>query len=215
MVPLALEGPTFVRSSAFDVRAEVDAIAYRCEFGSRAVRKSTIGPLNRDQRGLTLLELIIAIALTVIVTAGITAVTLNALNIHLATTNRMTAIAQVRHVGFWLTPDVMMAQPDQIDTNRTSTKLLTLNWTAPASNVTNSLVYAFEAMAGSGEIARLKRAHYIGSNSTPDSVYVVAEYIDPTATSCRREGDAVICTVTATVGKESVTKEYRVKPRPD
>ena len=73
--------------------------------------------LNKDQRGLTLVELLIAILLTGLITGGITMTIFQVFNLNTRTSNHMTAVRQVQHAGFWVSPDVQMAQPEKIDDN--------------------------------------------------------------------------------------------------
>jgi len=181
--------------------------------------------LKKDEKGFTFIELLIAILLTGIVASAITGTILYVFNVNFSTANRMTAVRQVRNVGFWVTPDVQMAQC--VDTE---SEFLKLTWTNWATNSTHDVIYTLEYMPSmpSGEFQVLKREHYdsgLGSTTTT----IVAEYIDPVKTSCVwdcncdcywDEGcedwdDAQLTfEVTATVGGQSETREYEVKPRP-
>ncbi|MEA1872657.1 MAG: prepilin-type N-terminal cleavage/methylation domain-containing protein [Chloroflexota bacterium] len=176
--------------------------------------------LNRDQRGFTLVELLIAILLTGIVASAITGTILYVFNVNFSTANRMAAVRQVRNVGFWISPDVQMAQC--VDTE---SEFLKLTWTDWAANYTHEVIYSLENMS-SGEFKVLKREHKI--DSALDSTTIVAEYIDPAETSCdwdcncdcfwdqdcNWEDAQLTFEVTATVGGQSETREYEVQPRP-
>jgi len=179
--------------------------------------------LNKDQRGLTLIELVIAIALVGVITGGITMTILQVFTMNTRTSNHMTAVRQVQHAGFWVSPDVQMAL--SVNASAGSGFPLTLIWLEGGSNDVHEVIYTLEDMP-SGGFERLQREHYIESEL--DSTTIVAEYIDPAETSCccdcdddgACDGDctcddkSVIFTVTATVGGQSETRIYEIKPRP-
>jgi len=178
--------------------------------------------LKKGERGFTLVELLITILLAGIVTAAVTGTTLYVLNVNAGTANRMTAVRQVRNVGFWVSPDFQMARNVVPENNPATPDLLTLTWTefGEASNCTHTVIYTLEDMP-SGEFKRLQREHKIDSD--PPSITIVAEYIDPYQTSIDPStpcsfpdcGElSYTLEVTATVGGQSETREYEVQPRP-
>jgi len=174
--------------------------------------------LNRDQKGFTLIELLITILLTGVVASAITGMILFVFNVNFSTANRMSAVRQVRNVGFWISPDFQMARDVVPENNPATPELLTLTWIDWATNDTHEVTYKLEDMPSS-EFKRLQREHKIGSD--PPSITIVAEYIDPDQTSIAPDQPCVfpdcgafIFTVTATVGGQSETREYEVKPRP-
>jgi len=164
-----------------------------------------------------MVELLIAMLLTGIVATAITGTILYVLNVNFATANRMSAVRQVRNVGFWISPDVQMAR--DVEPGGTSGFLLTLTWIDWATNDTHKVIYTLVDMS-SGEFKTLKREHKI--NSALDSITIVAEYIDPDQTSIIDPDQpcsfpncgAFVFTVTATVGGQSETRQYEVEPRP-
>ena len=167
--------------------------------------------LRKGEKGFTLVELLIAILLTGIVASAITGTILYVLNVNFSTANRMTAVRQVRNVGFWISPDVQMAK--NVTTGETSGFPLTLTWKEWETGYSHKVIYSLENMS-SGEFKMLKREHYPNGNPTPDSTIIVAEYIDPDQTSFVPEGGAFKFEVTATVGGQSETRVYKVQPRP-
>jgi prepilin-type N-terminal cleavage/methylation domain-containing protein len=170
--------------------------------------------LKKGQRGFTLIELLIVIAITGLITAGLTTTIMQVLTMSHRTANRMTAVRQVQQAGFWVSPDVMMAQ--NVTPGGCTNCLLTLTWkeeggTGDSHNVTYKLIDM------SGGLKMLQREHYLNNSPNPDSTITVAEYIDLAETSFIEdpEGGALNFTVTATVGEQSETRIYEVKRRPE
>jgi hypothetical protein len=70
----------------------------------------------------------------------------------------------------------------------------------------------------SSDVATLMREHYTGptlDSLSLDSVTTVAQYVDLNAadTYCDWDGTALTFKVTATVGEQTETRVYEVKPR--
>ena len=162
-----------------------------------------IGKLNKDQKGFSLLELVIVIALTGLITAAITTTVFQVFNMNTRTANRMAAVSQVQHAGKIVSEDILEARPNTIYVNPTGGELLILTLSAQNSTVTYTLddgvLWRSEPVDGGDPI--LTR---------------VAEYIDsdPIKTDCYWENSVLIFMVTATVGDESETRTYKVQPRP-
>jgi len=170
--------------------------------------------MRKGQRGFTLIEMLLVIAITGLIAGGLTTTIMQVVTMTHRTSNRMTAVRQVQQAGFWVSPDFQMAQ--NVSPSATSGFPLTLNWTDPGTNSSHRVVYSLEP---SGELAILQRKHYIDSEL--DSTIIVAEYIDPNYTNIDPKDPcsypncaAYIFTVTATLGGQSETRTYEVKPRP-
>ena len=167
--------------------------------------------LKRDQRGLTLIELVIVIAITGLITTAITMTVFQVFNMNTRASNRMTAVSQVQHAGKLVSEDTLEAQ--SVNTTGGSGFPLTLTWTEVGEpGDSHTIIYTLEDMP-SGEFMRLQRKHYINYPSL-NSTIMVAEHIDPAETSCDWDGEVLTLEVTATVGEQSETREYEVKPRP-
>jgi prepilin-type N-terminal cleavage/methylation domain-containing protein len=169
--------------------------------------------LEKDQRGFTIIELLIAIAITGLITWGITMTIFQVFDINTRSTNRMAAITQLENAGLWVSNDVQMAQ--SVNATGSSGFPLILNWNDWDTGFSHAVNYTLEDMS-SGEFKELQRSHSVnGGNSTPTHV---AEYIDSEQTSCYPlgtlpPGGVLNFTVTATVGGESETRVYKVTPR--
>jgi prepilin-type N-terminal cleavage/methylation domain-containing protein len=169
-----------------------------------------LGMIQRDQRGLTLVELLIAILLAGVVTSGITMTIFQVFNMNNRTSSHMVAIRQVQHAGKQVSQDLLQAQHIFPEDNPATPEFLTLNWT-DWDDARHGIIYTLEDMP-SGEFKILLRRHYI--NSGLDSTAKVAEYIDPDQTVCvSDDGGAFIFVVTANVSGQSETRVYEVTPR--
>jgi len=168
-----------------------------------------IGKLNKDQKGFSLLELIIVIALTGLVTAAITMTVFQVFNMNTRSANRMAAVSQVQHAGKLVSEDILEANTvdagDDLDT--TELELLTLTRNDTATNSTHEVIYTLDE----GVLWRSESVE----GEEGEIVTRVAEYINSDQTSCVWSSGVLTFTVTATVGEESEQRIYRVQPRPD
>ena len=169
--------------------------------------------LHKDQRGITLIELIIVIAITGIITAGITMTIFQVFNMNTRASNRMTAVSQVQQAGKLVSEDILEAQ--SVNATGSSGFPLTLTWTDEGgTGDLHTIIYTLE----DGELWRSESVE----GEEGEIVTRVAEHIDPDQTSCVTEPEdadpedveVVTFKVTATVGEQSETRVYEVKPRP-
>ena len=159
--------------------------------------------LHKDQRGLTIIELLVVIVLTGLITAAITTTFFQVFDMNTRTANHMSALSQVQQAGKLVSQDILEAQPDMIDDSPTGGEFFILGWNStPVREVTYTL-----------EDGELWRSETLGEG-VPETTRV-AEHIDPdpTKTYCSWNGDVFIFKVTATVGEESEQRLYRVQPR--
>jgi prepilin-type N-terminal cleavage/methylation domain-containing protein len=158
--------------------------------------------LHKDQRGLTIIELLVVIVLTGLITAAITTTFFQVFDMNTRTANHMSALSQVQQAGKLVSEDILEAQPDMIDDSPAGGEFFILSWNiTPAREVTYTL-----------EDGELWRSESVDDD--PPTLTRVAEYIDPDQTSCVWDSGVLTFTVTATVGEESETRIYRVQPRP-
>jgi prepilin-type N-terminal cleavage/methylation domain-containing protein len=181
-----------------------------------------LGFMHNDQGGFTLLELIIAIAIAGLITAGITMAIMQILTINHRASNHMIAVRQVQQAGKEVSKDTLQAQnivlTDGTGEYPPNTNFpLTLNWTDSEDQV-NVVVYN---ITEDGELAR---RHSVNGTDVATALPVVAQYIDfsidPVTSEARTrcEWDPVRrvlnFTVTAALGTESETRIYEIDPRP-
>jgi len=172
-----------------------------------------LGLINTNQRGFTMIEVIMALAVTAIITGGITMTIFQVFDGNTRSSNHMIAVRQVQNAGYWISHDTQMAQSVALTAGPDGFPL-TLTWADWDSGDVHKVVYTLLADN------KLQREHY--TNLNPDATTFVAEYIDPdpAKTNCYEDADGVlIFTVTATVGsgsqEESETRVYEVMPRPN
>ena len=171
-----------------------------------------LGLIHKNQRGFTLIGLLVAIAITGLITGGLTTTIFQVFTVNALTSNHMTAVRQVQNAGYWISHDAQMAQ--SVDTNDDMVppeEVLTLAWDLTEYGGTeHQVIYT---LVGN----ELKRAHY--TNSSLDATTIVAQYIDSIEVVPRPfAGGKLTLTVTASLSgwqPASETRIYEVVPRPD
>ena len=163
--------------------------------------------LHRDQRGLTIIELLVVIILTGLITTAITTTFFQVFDMNTRTANHMSALSQVRQAGKLVSEDILQAE--NVTADGGLNPLLTLTWI----EIEDQIEYSYEITYALVD-NELWRSESI-DDSTP-TMTRVAEYIDPdpTKTYCDWNGDVLIFKVTVTVGEQSEQRLYRVQPRP-
>ena len=171
--------------------------------------------IHKNQRGFTLIEMVMAIAITGLVMGAAAMTIFQVFDLNIRTSNHMIAVRQVQNAGYWVSHDGQMAQIVE-PTEDSDGFPLTLTWTDWDSGDVYQVVYTL-LLADN----KLQREHY--TNLNPDATTFVAEYIDPDPLMTKCEftdtdgdgvGDKLTLTVTATVGAQSETRVYEVIPRP-
>jgi len=183
--------------------------------------------LIKKQEGFTFIELIIALALTGIISAAA------ATSIHQVITgtalgnNYNTAINQVRDAGYWISRDALMAQ-SVVAENLTAPKVLILDWVGlewkeESSGNTCINIYHVEYHHGDNELERYQKitthkysiAGQLVETVESENTTLVADHIasisipDPALSSGK-----LIVTVKAECHEVEEERSYEIKPRP-
>jgi prepilin-type N-terminal cleavage/methylation domain-containing protein len=160
--------------------------------------------INKKQGGFTLVELMLAMAVTGIITGVITMTILQVVTSTARTNNHMTAVRQAQNAGYWLSRDVQMAQvvtPTDPDPDGFPLALTWTDWGGTVNNVTYTLVGTELIRNHNGQQSPV--AQFVGSVDVSPRPYA---------------SGALIFTVTATVGggsqAQSETRTYEIVPRP-
>ncbi len=171
-----------------------------------------LGLIHKDQRGITMIELTMALLITVIITAGITMTIFQVISGNARSNNHMIAVRQVQNAGYWVSHDVQMAQSVDTtdDPETTELELVTLTWTDWETGDVHQVVYTLADN-------KLQRSSSVNDESP--TVTFAAEFVDPDNTSCAFDGDVLTLTITVTVGsgepqEASETRIYEIMPRP-
>jgi len=161
-------------------------------------------PLN--QKGFTLVELLVAIGIASFLIVGVAAAILQLISVSDRNSNYMTAYTQVQNAGFSVSRDAVQAQ--EITVNGAA--WITIDW-IDWEGLPHQVVYTLED--ASGGLKELWRTYSI--EDVPQGNIRVARYIDPGTNSSWDESEHVLTMViTAQVGDESATRTYNIEPRP-
>lgn len=69
-----------------------------------------IGSINKGQRGFTLVELLVAVAISGLITSGLTMSIFQVFDSNARNSSEMTVVRQVQNAGHWVSRDTLMAQ---------------------------------------------------------------------------------------------------------
>ena len=133
--------------------------------------------IHKNQKGFTLIELIVALAITALIIGAIVMSIFQVFIVNALSSNHMLAVRQVQNAGYWINRDVQMAQSVATDAGATGFPL-DVTW-EEWDGTLNEVTYTLE----DGEI---KRSHSV--NGGGPSVIVVAQYINSAETSCGLTG---------------------------
>ena len=193
-------------------------------------KHSILKKLNKNQKGYALAELLIAIAITGLITGGITTSIFQVFDGNIRSTNHMTAVRQVQNAGYWISRDVQMAQ--SVDDNPAAPKILELAWVGweYECDSPNTCINTYEVHythdSDSNKLWRYQKiatdkydanGQYLKTTYTPSEGWdttPIAQHITSISIPSMA-GNKLTVTVTASVGEAEEERTYEVVPRPD
>jgi prepilin-type N-terminal cleavage/methylation domain-containing protein len=128
--------------------------------------------INKDQRGFTILEILIAIAVTGLITSGVTGAIFQIIEGSTRSSNDVAAIREVQKAGYWISQDAQMAQ--DLEMVGVSGFPLTLTWIDWEGDEYQS-VYTLASN-------KIQREYSVNGANT--EVSLVAQYINHVGTNC-------------------------------
>jgi len=173
--------------------------------------------IHKNQKGFTLIEVMITVAILAVIGVVIQAVIVEVIQSN-RTSNHMVAVRQVQQAGHRVSQDCIQAQ--NINTsNVTGGFPLTLNWTAWNDGEFHTVVY--NLTPPSGGVCELQRQETVVNTTTtvmgpaPVAQYVYFNATSPNSTECSWNATEKVLTfnVTARVGLQTESRTYEIKPR--
>jgi prepilin-type N-terminal cleavage/methylation domain-containing protein len=165
--------------------------------------------IGRVQRGFTLVELVVALAVSSIIALGTSAGIIHLLTQGARNTDYTTVSRHTLNALHWISRDAYMTQT--VSPGGSSGFPLTLSWTQ-WDNTQHEVVYSIDGQT-------LRRSYTIDGGQ-PTQTFI-AGYIDSTGQNsvCTYSDGVLTVKITATINSDahaiSITKEREVKPRPN
>ncbi len=173
----------------------------------------------KAEKGFTLLELVISIALMVGLALGGTAVSFQTLKVTDNTDTTLTALAQLESAAFWIGRDVQMAENIFTD-NLTAPNFIILAWIEhvyTGDPILHTVTYSFQDITGT--TCKLQRYHWTSGGT--NGYTIVADHIyynpgDPSNTSTASYTEPVLTLrLTSKYEGKTESREYSLSRRPN
>ncbi len=175
--------------------------------------------MKPGEKGFTFVELIIALAITVLISGASTMALSQIFGGTDRNNNRLTAARQVENAGFWISRDAQRAQSVSTD-NLTPPDLLLLNWTEwddDGNPTYHSARYSFDNITAS--IGKLKRYYWSSDGANQQTLVGLNLYYNPgdseNSSMASYQSSVITVRLTSIVDKARETREYRIKRRPN
>lgn len=154
------------------------------------------------QVGFTVIETLIAIAISGVLGSGIVATISQIYNENNRATRNMQAVLNVETAGYWVSRDALMAQ--NITSSSFPITMIWHDWDGNTYQVTYTLTDG-----------KLQRGLSINGGGSTQSTVAQNINADSTMTNCQFANGVIIFKVTATINSASETRTYQIKLRPE
>ena len=172
-----------------------------------------LGLLNKNQRGFTLIEMLIVLAISGFVTGTTTLTIFQVLDGNVRTNNQMDAISRVQDAGYQVSTDAEQAQTI-VRTEDEDGFPLTLSWTDWENNDQHQVIYSIVDNKLQREVSGTRYEFEYIFNTDPDTGELKTYLNEPDD----EDDNTLSFTLTAIVGsgsqKQIETRVYEVIPRP-
>lgn len=165
--------------------------------------------MNR-QKGFTLIELVVAIALVALITLGAASGIMQVFKVSAQNSEINETVRQAQNVGHWLSRDALMAESIRPSSG---TVFLTMGWLQWETGETIHATY--ERFPSSGSLEKLVRTYSVHGNDgtlIESHQTLVADNIDSMEADWQTDGTWRVF-VTARAGERTATREYQIYPR--
>ncbi len=166
--------------------------------------------IHRQQRGFTLVELLVAVAITGFIVAALTLSISQIFSVGIADKNRMEAVKQVENALHYINRDVQQSKASELASTTLTpfTTALNLKWVDYTATPTENIQVEYWL-----EGTDLQRTYTIGNTS---AVNIVASHVVSAESNYSFDGAILTVNLTADVGGYQPAPESRtlqVKPR--
>jgi prepilin-type N-terminal cleavage/methylation domain-containing protein len=161
--------------------------------------------ISRNQRGFTLVEILVAMAIGGLIMGGITTTIFQALTLPAKSNNQMTAVKQVENSINWIRHDAVQAQI--METSGDTGFPLRLTW-VDWNNTEYEVTYSLQE----GKLERKYVTHDRDGTEVDNQTSVIAEDIDTNSemTYCQVDGSTLTLKITATITGYRISSETRL-----
>ena len=167
-----------------------------------------------DRKGFSLVELLVALAITSVILTAITTATIQLMTFSKSNSNQITAAEQVQNVGSWFKRDAVTAQQVMLDDPETPvSEFITLQWTDWDGSL-HRIAYILDDSPGG--LKEMTRDHFTFDSGdwVLQTTTFLAQSIAPAETNSTWDGKVLSAHIVAEVGKETVARTYQAIPRP-
>jgi prepilin-type N-terminal cleavage/methylation domain-containing protein len=161
------------------------------------------------QSGVTLIELIVALAIIALISAVVVSAVYQLLAATQQSNDQQYAVSQLRQAEHWMSRDALMAQTLSVDASPTGFPV-SMTWEEIAGG-DRAVTYTLQAMP-MGTLYSLRRNETVTAPDTTvtTGLLVVAENIDASGSSCTYDAATrtLTVTLTATVGGDTEIRTF-------